>query len=156
MDVVKRFDVYLVDLDPTVGSEIRKPRPCAIISPNEMNRPLRTVIIAPLTTAQRAYPSRIDCTFQTKKRQIVLDQIRTVDKSRLVRRLGTLGDATQRKVSERLVEMFVFWWAWRRKGVEFPCPSFLPFVRVIILHRSIHSRCLNLNRCSLPVCVRGS
>jgi mRNA interferase MazF len=73
--VVKRFDVYLVNLDPTVGSEIQKTRPCLVISPDEMNRNIRTVIIAPMTSAQKEYPTRIFCTFQKKKGAIVLDQL---------------------------------------------------------------------------------
>ncbi len=104
--VAKRFDVYLVNLDPTVGSEICKTRPCLVISPDEMNRYIRTVIIAPMTTQGRAYPTRIACQFQGKAGQIVLDQIRTVDQTRLVRRLGRLRKATQRKVLHTLAELF--------------------------------------------------
>ncbi|MBW2358965.1 MAG: type II toxin-antitoxin system PemK/MazF family toxin [Deltaproteobacteria bacterium] len=85
--VVKRFDVYLVNLDPTMGSEIQKTRPCLIISPDEMNRHIRTVIIAPMTTAGKDYPTRVSCRFKGKKGQIVLDQIRTIDKSRLVNKV---------------------------------------------------------------------
>ncbi len=103
---VGRFAVYLVNLDPTRGSEIRKTRPCVVVSPDEMNRNIRTVIIAPLTSARRGYPTRVDVTFQRKKGQVVLDQIRTVDKSRLVRRLGRLPEARAREVSGILVEMF--------------------------------------------------
>jgi mRNA interferase MazF len=104
--VVKRFEVYLVNLDPTVGSEIRKTRPCVVISPNEMNRWIRTVIVAPMTTKGQAYPSRIACEFEGKQGQIVLDQIRTVDKRRLVRKLGSIGTAEQAGVLETLAEMF--------------------------------------------------
>lgn len=104
--VVKRFEVYLVNLDPTVGSEIRKTRPCVVISPNEMNRWIRTVIVAPMTTKGQAYPSRIACEFEGKQGQIVLDQIRTVDKRRLVRKLGSIGTAEQTGVLETLAEMF--------------------------------------------------
>ncbi len=107
MDMVaKRFDVYLVNLDPTVGSEIRKARPCLVISPDEMNRYINTIIIAPMTTTGRAYPTRIACQFQGKAGQVVLDQIRTVDQARLVRRLGRLSQATQRKVLAALSELF--------------------------------------------------
>ena len=102
----KRFDVFLVSLDPTVGSEIKKTRPCVIISPNEMNRYIRTVIIAPMTSKGNEYPSRISLTFQGKKGQVVLDQIRTVDKIRLVKKLGSLTEATSRAVSNLLTEMF--------------------------------------------------
>lgn len=103
---VKRFDVYLVNLDPTVGSEINKTRPCLIISPDEMNRQIRAVIVAPMTTRGREYPTRVDCTFQDKEGQIVLDQIRTVDKARLVRRIGEIDGDSQVKVLAVLAEMF--------------------------------------------------
>ncbi|MBC8019457.1 MAG: type II toxin-antitoxin system PemK/MazF family toxin, partial [Verrucomicrobia bacterium] len=86
--VIKRFDVYLVNLDPTVGSEIRKSRPCLIISPDEMNQYIATVIVAPMTTKGRDYPTRVPCTFKGKDGQIVLDQIRTIDKSRLIQKQG--------------------------------------------------------------------
>ena len=103
---VKRFDVYLVALDPTRGSELKKTRPCLVISPDEMNRHIRTVIVAPMTTRGRSYPTRVACKFQGKAGQVVLDQIRTVDKSRLVRRLGRLPEARAREVAGVLVEMF--------------------------------------------------
>ena len=105
--VVKRFEVYLVNLDPTVGSEIQKTRPCLIISPDEMNRHIATVMIAPMTTKGRAYPTRVACLFQGKEGQIVLDQIRTVDKTRLVRRLGFLAKETQQEVLATLADLFV-------------------------------------------------
>jgi len=104
--VTNRFDVFLISLDPARGSEIRKTRPCLIISPNEMNDHIRTVIVAPMTTRGRQYPSRVPCTFQGKRGQVVLDQIRTVDKTRLVRRLGTISAGVQRKVLDALQEMF--------------------------------------------------
>lgn len=104
--VIKQFDVYLVILDPTVGSEIQKTRPCVIISPDEMNRHIATVIVAPMTTKGRSYPTRVDCTLQGKEGQVVLDQIRTVDKSRLARKLGRLKKETQREVLSVLTEMF--------------------------------------------------
>jgi mRNA interferase MazF len=104
--VVKRFDVYLINLDPTIGSEIRKTRPCLIISPDEMNRFIRTVIVAPMTTKGSAYPTRVACKFQKKRGQIVLDQIRTVDKVRLVRRLGRLDEQAKKEVLSVLTEMF--------------------------------------------------
>ena len=104
--VVKRFEVYLINLDPTIGSEIQKTRPCLVISPDEMNRQIATVIVAPMTTKGRAYPSRISCRFQGKDGQIVLDQLRTVDKSRLVRQLGNIQADTQRAVLTILAEMF--------------------------------------------------
>lgn len=103
---VKRFDVYLVNLDPTLGSEIKKTRPCLIISPDEMNRHIRTVIIAPMTTRGRRYPTRVNCTFQAKNGQVVLDQIRTVDTARLAKRLGRVDQATCGRVADVLMEMF--------------------------------------------------
>ncbi len=104
--VAERFDVYLVNLDPTVGSEIRKTRPCRIISPDEMNRHIATVIVAPMTTKGRPYPTRVPCRFQGKGGQIVLDQIRTVDKSRLVQKLGRISKSTQADVLDTIAEMF--------------------------------------------------
>lgn len=102
----RRFEVWLVGLDPTQGSEIRKTRPCLIISPDEMNRHLRTAIVAPMTSKRRPYPSRINLTFQRTKGQIVLDQIRTIDCSRLVRKLGRISGNRALEVSQRLQEMF--------------------------------------------------
>lgn len=104
--VVSRFDVFLVNLDPTQGHEIKKTRPCLIISPDEMNRFIGTAIIAPMTTKGHDYPSRVPLTFQRRKGQIVLDQIRTVDKSRLIKRLGRIDKETAQKVSDVLQEMF--------------------------------------------------
>jgi mRNA interferase MazF len=103
---IKRFDVYLVNLDPTLGSEIRKTRPCLVVSPDEMNRPLRTVIVAPLTTKGRPYPTRIPCRFQGKQGQVVLDQIRTVDRVRLVKKLGRLTAKTSTTVLDVLRQIF--------------------------------------------------
>jgi mRNA interferase MazF len=103
---VDRFDVYLVNLDPTVGSEIQKTRPALVVSPDEMNHRIGTVIIAPMTTSGRLYPTRVACQFEGKDGKIVLDQIRTVDKSRLVRRLGRIEDKTQVEVLRVLAEMF--------------------------------------------------
>ncbi len=96
--VVKRLEVWLVNLDPTVGSEIQKTRPCLIVSPDELNRNIATVIIAPMTSRGRNYPTRIPCEFQEKSGQVVLDQLRTVNKTRLTKRLGTLSDFEQRAV----------------------------------------------------------
>jgi mRNA interferase MazF len=104
--VVKRFDVYLVSLDPTVGSEIKKTRPCLVISPDEMNRWIKTVIVAPMTTKGQQYPTRVPCEFQGKEGQVVLDQIRTVDKSRLVQKLGRIDKPTQTEVLVTIAEMF--------------------------------------------------
>ena len=105
---VRRFDIWLVNLDPTLGSEIRKTRPCVVVSPDEMNRHIRTVNIAPMTSTRRGYPTRVDVTFQRNKGQVVLDQIRTVDKSRLTKKLGRLPGARARNVAGMLVEMFSF------------------------------------------------
>ncbi len=104
--VVERFDVFLVNLDPTKGSEIKKTRPCLIISPDEMNRNIRTVIIAPMTTKGRLYPTRVACQFQGKTGRVVLDQIRTIDKSRLVRKLGQLEGEARVQVLATLAELF--------------------------------------------------
>ena len=104
--VVRRFDVYLVNLDPTVGAEIQKTRPCLIISPDEMNRHIATAIIAPMTIQSRSYPTRVPCHFQGKDGHIVLDQLRTVDKTRLVRRLGCLSASEQKSILRALAEMF--------------------------------------------------
>ncbi len=104
--VVQRFDVFLVNLDPTVGREIQKTRPCVVISPDEMNRYIDTVIIAPMTTKGKAYPTRVICQFQGKDGQIVLDQIRTIDKRRLVKKLGQISQDEQKEVLDALAEMF--------------------------------------------------
>ena len=106
--VIKRFDVYLVNLDPTVGSEIKKTRPCVVISPDEMNRNIRTVIIAPMTSAQKEYPTRVSCTFQKKKGHIVLDQLRTIDKARLIKKFGTIESKDQLEVISILQRLFAF------------------------------------------------
>jgi mRNA interferase MazF len=104
--VVRRFDVFLVTLDPTVGSEIQKTRPCVVVSPDESNRYISTVIIAPMTTHGNRYPTRVPCEFQGKTGQIVLDQIRTVDKRRLVKKLGRLTPAAQEGVLAVLAVTF--------------------------------------------------
>ena len=106
--VVNRFDVYLINLDPTIGSEIQKTRPCLIISPDEMNRHIRTVIVAPMTTASKDYPTRVSCKFKKKKGQIVLDQIRTIDKTRLIKKLGSINPETQLEVISVLQRLFAF------------------------------------------------
>ena len=103
---MSRFDVYLVRLDPTEGREIRKTRPCLIISPDEMNHHIDTVIVAPMTTKGRPYPTRVPVRFKSKSSQIVLDQIRTVDKTRLVKRLGKIHETTRSHVLTLLAELF--------------------------------------------------
>lgn len=102
----QRFEVYLINLDLTIGSEIKKTRPCVIISPNEMNNHISTVIIAPLTSRLRNYPTRVPCRVEGKQGQIVLDQIRIVDKSRLIKKITILNKPTQSKILSKLIEMF--------------------------------------------------
>jgi mRNA interferase MazF len=99
-------EVWLISLDPTQGSEIQKTRPCLVVSPDEINRHLRTVVIAPMTTSERPYPTRVSVTFQSKRGQVALDQIRAVDRQRLVRKLGSVSAKTAQAVSAILVEMF--------------------------------------------------
>ena len=104
--VVKRFDICLINLDPTIGHEMQKTRPCLIVSPDEMNRHIATLIVAPMTTRGRSYPTRVPYQFRGKEGQIVLDQLRTVDKARLVRKLGKLSPKAQAEVLRVLAEMF--------------------------------------------------
>ncbi len=104
--VIKRFEVYLVNLDPIVGREIKKTRPCLVISPDEVNRHISTVILAPMATKGNAYPTRVAVRFQGKEGQIVLDQIRTVDKVRLIKKLGTITSTAQKEVLATLAEIF--------------------------------------------------
>lgn len=99
-------EVWLISLDPTLGAEIQKTRPCLVVSPEEVNRHLHTVIVAPMTTAERSYPTRVNVAFQGKQGQIALDQIRAVDRQRLVRKLGEVSPKTARAVSDVLLEMF--------------------------------------------------
>jgi mRNA interferase MazF len=106
--VVRRFDVFLINLDSTIGSEIKKTRPCLIISPEEINRHIRTVIVAPVTTAGKDYPTRVPCKFQNTKGQIVLDQIRTIDKSRLLKKLGVIDPQTKVEVISILQRLFAY------------------------------------------------
>ena|ERR1700744_5144831 len=106
--VVKRFDVWLVNLDPVIGSEISKTRPCLVISPNEINGLLSTVTIAAMTSANKPYPHRVNCIFQQKQGQIALDHIRSISKMRLIKKIGTMDEKTCRQVCETLAEMFSF------------------------------------------------
>jgi mRNA interferase MazF len=103
---VRRFDVHLVALDPVRGSEIRKTRPCLVVSPDEMNGHLHTVIVAPMTTVGRGYPTRVACRFRGRRGEVALDQIRTVDKERLTRRLGKLDTPASRRTLSVLAAMF--------------------------------------------------
>ena len=104
---ITQYHAYLVNLDPTIGHEIKKTRPCLVISPNEMNRHVKTVIIAPMTTKSHPYPSRVALRFAGKDAWIVLDQIRTVDKGRLIKTLGKLDAKHIGKVKDILREMLV-------------------------------------------------
>ena len=102
---ISRFEIWLVSLDPTTGSEIKKTRPCVVISPDEM-LPLKTVIAAPMTSKGFVFPTRISCTFEGKKGLILLDQIRAVDKARLIKKIGKISKNTQIKITDTLQEMF--------------------------------------------------
>ena len=102
-----QYDIVLVNLDPTVGSEIKKTRPCVIISPNEMNRPLRTIVIAPMTTSSKNYPSRVQIKHNNKIGWIVIDQIRTIDKQRVIKVLGKMTKPEIKEVKLIIKEMFV-------------------------------------------------
>ena len=104
--VINRFEIYIVSLDPTKGSEIKKTRPCVVVSPNEINHNIKTVIIAPMTTSGKSYPTRVPVEFQGKKGMIVLDQIRTIDKSRLLKKVGKVKKNTAEKTAAVLQEMF--------------------------------------------------
>jgi mRNA interferase MazF len=104
--VISRFDVYLINLEPTVGSEIQKTRPCLVLSPNELNRRILTIIVAPMTTKGQPYPTRVPCRFQAKEGQIVLDQIRAVDRIRLIKKIGKIDIKTSARVLEVLQELF--------------------------------------------------
>jgi mRNA interferase MazF len=106
--VVRRFEVWLVNLDPAIGKEIKKIRPCLIVSPDESNKYLDTVVGAPMTTNIRNYPSRIHCVFQKKKGQVAIDQIRSLDKSRLIKKAGTLNEQVCKLVCKTLSEYFAF------------------------------------------------
>lgn len=104
--IFARGDVHLVRLDPTLGSEIKKTRPCVVVSPDELNQHLRTLIVAPMTTGGQAYPWRVPCRFQNRSGFVALDQLRTVDSERLVKRLGRLSAGTTMEVLDTLQEMF--------------------------------------------------
>jgi len=110
MEVVsypRRDEVWLISLDPSRGSEIKKTRPCLVVSPDEMNEPLQTVIVAPMTTTMRDYPTRVSVNFRGRTGQVALDQLRAVDRQPLVRKLGTIVPKAAAEVSRLLVEMFV-------------------------------------------------
>ena len=105
--VVSQYEVLLIDLDPTKGRDIQKTRPCLVISPNEMNKMIGTVIVAPMTTKSHSYPSRVEVLFSDKTGWIVLDQIRTIDKSRIIRKLGKLRESEILNVKAVIAEMLV-------------------------------------------------
>jgi len=105
--VIRQYEVYLITLDPTIGHEIKKARPCVIISPDEMNKNISTVIIAPMTTQSHFYPTRIPLKFTGKEAWIVLDQLRTVDRKRLIKKLGKIGQKTINQVKSIIREMLV-------------------------------------------------
>ncbi len=104
---VNQYDIFLMNLDPTIGHEIKKTRPCLIISPNEMNNAIQTIIIAPMTTKSHNYPTRISINFENKKGWVVLDQIRAVDKKRLIKKLGRIKANEIREIKSILQEMLV-------------------------------------------------
>lgn len=106
MALVRRFDVVLVDLEPTRGSEIRKRRPCLVVSPDEMNAHLRTLLVAPMTRGGKACPTRVPCHFAGVDGSVVLDQLRTVDRVRVAERLGRIDEASQAMVLATLAELF--------------------------------------------------
>jgi mRNA interferase MazF len=111
MDVVRwprRFEIWLVGLDPTIGAEMRKTRSCVVVSPDEMNRFIRTVIVAPMTSADRPYPSRVPIVSGGRTGSVALDQLRTVDKNRLLKHLGTCDAPTAERICEALLRMFRF------------------------------------------------
>lgn len=103
---VRRGEVFLIELNPTRGSEIRKSRPCVVVSPNDLNKYLRTFIVAPLTTGSHSYPFRVPCRFEGKSGHVILDQVRAIDRERLVRRLGKLSPTTMGRALSILQEMF--------------------------------------------------
>lgn len=106
MDMVKRSEVWLVNLDPTIGSEVKKTRPCLVVSPDVTNKYLKTVTVVPLTSTIQDYPTRVNCTFNGKHGQLVIDQIRSIDKKRLIKNMGKMDDSTCKEVSEVIIQMF--------------------------------------------------
>ncbi len=108
VETPQRYEIWLVALDPPPGAAISEPRPAVIVSPDEMNRHIRSVIVAPMTTAAQSYPTRVMVRFEGKDGQIALEQVRTIDKARLVRRAGVLPKRTARQVAAVLVEMFAY------------------------------------------------
>ena len=105
--MIKQYDIFIVSLDPTVGAEIKKPRPCVVISPDEMNSSLQTVQVVPMTTNVRAYPWRVPIVFQGKRGMVALDQLRTIDKRRLIKRIGRIGRSVITNIKRVIHEMLV-------------------------------------------------
>jgi mRNA interferase MazF len=105
--IMRQYEIYLVNLDPTIGYEIQKTRPCVIVSPDEMNKHIGTIIIAPMTTESHKYPTRLEINLQNKKGWIVLDQIRTIDKQRLIKKVGEIDENDVQKIKEIIMEMLV-------------------------------------------------
>jgi mRNA interferase MazF len=106
--MVKRFEVWNIELNPTQGSEINKMRPCLVVSPNEVNKFLNTVVIVPMTSMIKPYPTRLNCHFKGKNGQLVVDQIRCVDKTRLIEKLGTMDTKTCKEISMLIIETFKY------------------------------------------------
>lgn len=104
---IKQYQIILVNLDPTIGSEIKKTRPCVVISPNEMNKYLRTVVIAPMTTSSKKYPTRVKVKHDNKIGWIVLDQIRTIDRQRIIKIFGELQDFEIQELKSVLKETYI-------------------------------------------------
>jgi len=105
--IVQQYDVFIVNLDPTIGSEIKKTRPCVIISPDEMNKYLDTVVIAPVTSQSRNYPTRVMIDLEEQENWVVIDQIRTIDKSRLTKKIGRLSQKETTSIKHVIKETFV-------------------------------------------------
>jgi mRNA interferase MazF len=104
---LKQYQIVLVNLDPTIGSEMKKTRPCLIISPDELNKYLQTIVVAPLTSSSKSYPTRIEINHNNKKGWIVLDQIRTIDRKRIIKPLGAIADKKKAEVKALLKETYV-------------------------------------------------
>ncbi len=104
---LNQYHIVLVNLDPTIGSEMKKTRPCVIISPNEMNKHLQTIVVAPMTSASKAYPTRVEVNHNKTSGWLVIDQIRTIDRTRIIKVLGTLSDKEVRKVKSIIQETYL-------------------------------------------------
>lgn len=107
MEQINQYDIALVNLDPTIGSEMKKTRPCVVLSPNEMNKYLQTIVVAPMTSASKPYPTRVEINHEATKGWIAIDQIRTIDRARMIKRLDKLTDTETRKVKKVIQETFV-------------------------------------------------